>query len=344
MEKLGWNQHFATHFMPFESTAYVPARVTRVDRGIFTVIHKDGQCVVKVTGKFQFDATSRFDFPSVGDWVVLELQTEGQPGRIHALLTRKTSLSRKLSNDDTQQQTLAANVDTVLIVCGMDNEFNIRRIERALTLCYSGNVIPVILLNKIDLCDDVEEKIAQLRAIAPDVPIHPISVVKGIGLDALDTYLTFGQTITVFGSSGVGKSSLINHLIGEEKMLVQEIRASDSHGRHTTRHREMFSLPQGCVIIDIPGIREVSMWTDEEEGLQTSFQDIEEIASNCRFTDCQHIQEPGCAIKAAIESGELLESRMNNYRDMLLEVKQAEEKKARLAQKLQRKGKGRKGR
>lgn len=341
MENMGWNQHFAEHFEAFESTAYVPARVTRVDRGIFTVIHKDGQCVVKVTGKFQFDATSKFDFPTVGDWVVLELETSTQPGRIHTLLTRKSSLSRKLSSDNNQQQTLAANVDTVLIVCGMDFDFNVRRIERALTLCHSGNVTPVILLNKIDICDDVDQKVAQLQDIAPGVDICPISVTQNIGLDVVQNYLTAGQTVCVFGSSGVGKSSLINHLLGEEKMLVKEIRASDSHGRHTTRHREMFNLPQGCVIIDIPGVREVAMWTDDDDGLQTSFSDIEELAQNCKFNDCQHAQEPGCAIKAAIDEGELEASRMENYRDMLLEVKQAQEKKARIAKKLERKGRKR---
>ncbi len=344
MEHMGWNQHFAEHFKPFETTGYVPARVTRVDRGIFTVIHKDGECVVKVTGKFQFDATSKFEFPTVGDWVVLELETSTQSGRIHALLTRQSSLSRMLSKDDNQQQTLAANVDTVLIVCGMDFDFNVRRIERALTLCYSGNVTPVILLNKIDVCDDVDQKVAQLQDIAPDVAIYPISVTQHIGLDALQLYLSASQTICVFGSSGVGKSSLINHLLGEEKMLVKEIRASDSHGRHTTRHREMFSLPQGCVIIDIPGVREVGMWTDDEDGLQTSFSDIEALAQNCKFNDCKHAHEPGCAIKAAIDDGELEASRMENYRDMLLEVKQAQEKKDRLAKKLERKGKGRKRR
>ena len=342
MQKLGWNRHFEAHFAAFKSTAYVPGRVSRVDRGIFHVIHKDGQCVVKVTGKFQFEANSRFEFPSVGDWVVLELETENQSGRIHALLPRQTSLSRKLPGDDSQQQTIAANVNTAFIVCGLDGDFNIRRIERYITICYNGGTVPVIILNKMDLCNDLQEKMVQVREVACEIAICPISVTQNLGLEVLEQYLTLGQTVALFGSSGVGKSSLINYLVGEEKMLVKEVRESDSHGRHTTRHREMIRLAQGCVVIDTPGIRELGMWTDDEEGLQTSFQDIDSLAEQCKFRDCQHAQEPGCAIKQAIASGELPEARMNNYWQMLDEVKQAEEKKARIAKKADRKGRKKK--
>lgn len=338
MENQGWNQQFEDYFEQYKSMGYVPARVWRVDRGIFHVIHEQGQCVVKVTGKFQYDAQGKFDFPSVGDWVALEVETENLPGRIHGLLPRKTSLSRKLPNDQNQEQTLAANVDTAFIVCGLDHEFNIRRIERYLTVCYNGGPTPVIVLNKMDLCSDLDDKVAQLKEIAPGVAICPISVTQQTGLDAIENFLIPNHTIALFGSSGVGKSSLINYLADEEKMLVKEVRASDSHGRHTTRHREMIQLKRGCNLIDMPGIRELGMWTDEDDGMQVSFEDIETIAQGCKFSDCQHSREPGCAIKAAIESGELDEARFGNYLKMLDEVQQAEEKKARLAKKAEKKG------
>lgn len=326
LARLGWSRHLEEAFDPFKPDGLKPARVAREDRGAYLVLHGGGETVAGVTGRFRHAAVSRSDFPAVGDWVALEIAPHGQGDRIHALLPRKSCLSRRMPGPETQEQIIAANVDTAFIVCGLDGDFSLRRIERYITVGCNSGTFPVVVLNKIDVCADVEGMAAQVRSIAPGMPIFPVSAADKRGLDALEPYLASGQTVALFGSSGVGKSSLINCWIGQDQLEVQPVREHDSRGRHTTTHRELICLPQGGVVIDTPGMRELGLWADD--GLVSSFPDIDALAKNCRFRDCLHAREPGCAVNEAIGRGLLPAGRLKNYRTLERESQHMEKRQA----------------
>ena len=339
---LGWNGFFDQHFERFRNQGFVPARIVCEHRRIYTVYTEHGELAAEVSGRFRHTAESRSDFPTTGDWVVVKAQREQGRTIIHALLPRKSSFSRKavLRADHrgpgkTEEQVLVANVDTVFLVSGLDRDFNLRRIERYLTLAWDSGATPVIVLNKADVCEDVEAYVQEVDSIAFGIPIHPVSAITHQGLDALRAYLRHGQTVAMLGSSGVGKSTLINSLLGTERQQIGAVRESDGRGRHITMQRELILLPGGGLIIDNPGLRELQLWGDEE-GLKGTFADIEELAGLCRFRDCRHEREPGCAIQQALREGTLNPGRWQSYLKLKKELQFLairQDQKARLAEK-----------
>jgi ribosome biogenesis GTPase len=339
LTELGWNELFDRHFEQFRNQGLVPGRVARQHRQRYLVYGEYGELEAEVSGRFRHAARSRAEFPTVGDWVAVN----GRPGEgkatICALLPRNSGFSRKAvlsggmpdSGGETDEQVLAANVDTVFLVSGLDHDFNLRRIERYLTVAWDSGALPVILLNKVDLCADVQVRIKEVESVAFDVTIHPISATKNDGLDALQEYLVNGKTVTLLGSSGVGKSTLVNSLLGAERLKVGPVRAGDSRGRHITACRQMILLPTGGIVIDTPGMRTLSIW-GEEGGLKRTFDDIEELAVLCRFRDCRHEGEPGCAVQQALKDGALDVGRYRNYLKLQKELRHLAQRKDKKAQ------------
>jgi len=289
----------------------LPARVIRQDRSGYVLLSKTGRLSAKVAGKL-FLGGLKGMIPTVGDWVAIENRPEENTTIIRELLPRKTKFSRKAAGESLNEQVVAANVDIVFLVSGLDKEFNIRRMERYLTLTWDSGARPVIVLNKADLCEDVNGRLRQVESIAPGVDVYIVSAIQGKNIDNLRKYLSEGKTCTFLGSSGVGKSTLVNGLLGEERMKTGEIRADDSRGRHVTSHKELVFAPGGGMIIDTPGMRELQL-LGTDENLQGAFQDIKELAANCRFRNCSHQNEPDCAVREALESGELDKNRYLSY-------------------------------
>jgi len=299
----------------------VPARVTSESKGCYQVYSQYGELTAKISGRMRYEAGAENRYPAVGDWVVVRPLIDERKGTIHAALPRRSKFSRKVAGERTEEQVVSANVDTVFIVSGLDGgrNLNLRRIERYLTLARSSGASPVIVLNKVDLCPDVDVLIRNVEAVAGGIPIHPVSAKERTGLDALRNYLTEGNTAAFLGSSGVGKSALINALLGVEKQDTGEVRDDDRMGRHTTTKRELILLPAGGTVIDTPGMREIQMWADEDD-LQGAFSDIEMLAKRCRFSDCGHNVESGCAVRAAIDHGDLDPARLESYRKLQNEL------------------------
>ncbi|GAK61125.1 putative ribosome biogenesis GTPase RsgA 2 [Candidatus Vecturithrix granuli] len=343
LAQFGWNPFFEAHFSEYSAAGFMPARICSEHKQQYQVYTESGEYPAEVSGKMLYLADSRSDFPAVGDWVAVNSPENGGLAIIHAILPRKSCFSRKMasgrdrrSGGRPEEQVLAANVDTVFLVSGLDREFNLRRIERYLTLVYNSGATPVIVLNKADVCDDWEYCVAEVKAIAFDAPIHPISAKTQNGLDALRNYLQPGKTAALLGSSGVGKSTIMNALLGYERQRVQVVSAQVGKGQHTTTERELIPVPTGGLLIDTPGMRELQLWSSEEN-LKGSFEDIETLAVRCRFADCQHESEPGCAVRAAVETGELDASRLQSYRKLTQEVAYLEQRQDSSADYLERK-------
>jgi ribosome biogenesis GTPase / thiamine phosphate phosphatase len=317
--ELGWNGFFKEGFAPFLNQGLVPGRVF-LKKSIYQVWTENGELKAKVSGRFRYHAKGTEDFPTIGDWIAIEPDETGQSGIIHAVLPRKSKFSRKSAGTRTQEQVVAANIDTVFIVTGLDNDFNLRRIERYLTTIWESGAQPVVILNKSDLCLDVEEKRLEVESIAINVPVHFINTVTHDGIAAIYPYIIPGQTISILGSSGVGKSTIINRLLGAQVQRIGEVRKSDDRGQHTTTHRELFMLPGGGLVIDTPGMRELQLW-DGAEGIENVFQDLELLAEGCRFSDCQHETEHGCAVIDAVSKGGITQERFLSYKKLLNELK-----------------------
>ncbi|PSN18136.1 ribosome small subunit-dependent GTPase A [filamentous cyanobacterium CCP5] len=296
-------------------TGLVAARVVSEHRGAYRIWLATGEAAAQVTGSFRHSVEDALMFPAVGDWVVVEPHGENSPATIHQVLPRQSQFVRKAAGTVTTAQIVAANVDTVLLMVGLDGDFNLRRLERYLVTAWESGASPVIVLNKADVCTDLAAAIAQVEAIALGVPIHPISAATGQGLEPLDAYLVPGKTLALIGSSGVGKSTLTNHWLGHSQQATQAVRADDSRGRHTTTHRQLLPLPSGALLIDTPGMRELQLW-GTGAGLQETFADVEAIAENCKFRDCQHGLEPGCAVQAAIAAGHLSPQRLQSHQKL----------------------------
>ncbi|MBD2072552.1 ribosome small subunit-dependent GTPase A [Phormidium sp. FACHB-592] len=319
LEQLGWSDHFAASFVPYRQAGFTIGRVAVEYRNTYLLYTAQGEHFAEVTGKLRHQANGIQDFPTVGDWVVVQTRVAEARATIHAILPRRSKFSRNVAGNTTEEQMIAANVDTVFLVCGLDGDFNLRRIERYLILAWESGAMPVILLNKADLCPDVEERVAEVAAIAISVPIIVLSAADGQGMAALQPYLQPGQTIAVMGSSGVGKSTITNQLRGETVQAVQSVRQGDDRGRHTTTHRQLIPLPSWALIIDTPGMRELQVWSGAE-GLPETFADVEALAQQCRFRNCRHEQEPGCAVRQAIADGELDADRLLNYQKLQREL------------------------
>lgn len=312
VEKWGWDGDFEKAWRaqgPDEGM--VPARVTAEHRDLYTVVASDGEHPARLSGRFRHEAAHRCDLPTVGDWVAVEIPDKGGPAVVRGLLPRRSKFSRKVPGRQIEEQVVAANVDRVFLVNGLDGDFNVRRIERYLVLVHASGASPVIVLTKSDLQEDCGPFIAEAEAVAPGVPILAVSSLTGNGFQALDEWLAPRRTVALLGSSGAGKSSITNRLLGWEKQEVLPVREDDSRGRHTTTHRELFALPNGALIIDTPGMREIQMWGSE--GLEDAFPDIHALAGKCRFRDCRHEEEPGCAVREALGKGMLPEDRFSGF-------------------------------
>jgi ribosome biogenesis GTPase len=321
LEVLGWDERVAAAFAPHAARGLEPARVALEHQHIYRLYTRDGECLARVRGRMRHQAEAREAFPAVGDWVAIdgnETRTNSaeREAAIDAVLPRHSRFSRKSAGDLTEEQVIAANIDVVFLVSGLDHDFNLRRIERYLVTAWDGGAQPVILLNKSDLVPDAVARVDEVCAIASGAPVHAISTKDGTGLEVFDAYLRLGVTAAFLGSSGVGKSSLINALLGETRQRVADVREKDSRGRHTTTNRELLILPRGGLIIDTPGMREMQLW----EGTLDAFQDIQEIGTACHFRNCRHEQEPRCAVRAAADEGRLAPARLASYQKLQREL------------------------
>jgi ribosome biogenesis GTPase / thiamine phosphate phosphatase len=313
LERYGWNAEIARTYEAHDGLD--PGRVAVQHRGGWLVVTEDGELLADIAGRLRHEGLS----PVVGDWVAL------RGGRIEAVLPRVSAFSRKTPWTLVAEQVLVANIDTAFLVMGLDErDFSIHRLERYLTTAWESGATPVIVLNKADLAEDLGTQVGETESVAFGVPVHVVSAATGDGIDDLHPYLDGGRTAALLGSSGVGKSTIINRLLGDERLRTGELR-SDGRGRHTTTHRELIPLEGGGVIVDTPGLRELQLW-ESDEGLERAFADLSELAEQCRFADCRHEREPGCAVQEAIASGELPADRLESYRKLERELERLERK------------------
>lgn len=334
---LGWNDFFNDHFTQYKNKDLVESRVINKLNNNLIVRTLDKEYTAIVSGKFRYNANVISDYPAVGDFVAIKI-VDSNKAIIHACLPRKTAFvrkvpisgGRKIENGRIvggliEEQVIAANIDYAFIVIGLDENFNIQRIERYITLIYNSGAKPVIILNKLDVCSKIDEYILKVKKIAKDIDIYPVSVITKVNMEIFNNYLQVGKTIVLLGSSGVGKSSIINYL-ANIKQKVQEVSINTKKGKHTTTNAQLIFHNSGCMIIDTPGLKELQLWGDEEV-LNNSFDDIIEIANGCKFRNCTHELEPGCKIIEAINNGTLSKERFNSYKKQLDELQYLSKKK-----------------
>lgn len=315
--RIGWHENRESYLQQ-NHPGLSPARVVIEHKGSYKLLTGDGERTGEATGRLLHDAIVRADLPAVGDWLAIRLVAGERKAMIEAVLPRTSSFSRDIAGLTTEEQVLAANIDVVFVVAGLDGELNVRRVERFLTLAWESGAVPVVILTKSDLCDDVAAAIAVTEGVAPGVPVVPVSARAGTHLADVRTHIEPGQTIVVLGASGVGKSTLINRLLSHDVMPTDNVRWNGK-GRHTTTHRQLIPLPESGCVIDTPGLRELRLWS-ADHGIDTSFADITEIASACRFTDCSHDHEPDCAVMAAVADGELDRARLASFNKLQREL------------------------
>lgn len=331
LEAFGWNNDWASRFAPHAAAGLVPARVVcELRRKFYAVQTADGEVLGQCLGKFFHHAFAAEDFPAVGDWVAVRPRPGEARADIHAVLPRRTKFSRRAAGEEAAEQIVAANVDTVFLVSGLDRNYNPARVQRFLVAARESGAEPVIVLNKTDLHEDPEAVRREITALVPGVPVLLTSTETRRGLKALLAYAQPGRTVAFVGSSGVGKSSLVNALARDELLPTAEVREKDSKGRHTTTRRELVLTPSGALIIDTPGMRELQLW-EAGEGVAETFADIEALALRCRFSNCRHETEPGCAIRAALADGTLPAGRWASYRKLRAEQAAEGQRAARTA-------------
>jgi ribosome biogenesis GTPase len=314
LDSLGWDASFADAFLPFEHDGLVPARVAVEHRSEYVVYTEAGELRAELAGRLRQED----ERPAVGDWLAVAVRADEGRATIHAVLPRRSAFLRKVAWAETRPQVVAANVDVVFVVCGLDGNYNVRRIERYLTLAWESGAQPVVLLTKADLCEDVAGCVYEVESVAFGIPVHAVSAPHGDGVETVRSYIPHGRTAALLGSSGVGKSTLVNALVGEELLATRDVR-DDGRGRHTTSHRQLVPLPGGGLVLDTPGMRELQLW-EGEQGLHTAFEDVEALAAQCRFTDCAHGREPGCAVRAALAGGTLDVERYESWRKLEREL------------------------
>jgi ribosome biogenesis GTPase / thiamine phosphate phosphatase len=324
LASLGWNDGLSTLYETHAGDGSVPGRISVQHRGAYDVLTEHGELRCEVARRLVHEAAGPADLPVVGDWVVVSPGVEDGTGTITAVLPRLTKFSRKTAWQATEEQVLAANIDVAFLVASMNEDLSLRRLERYLILAWESGARPVILLTKADLHPAPEAAVAEVESVAGGVPVLAISSRTGQGVDAVEACLQPGVTAVLLGSSGVGKSTLVNTLIGEDLLETQEIRG-DGKGRHTTIRRELIQLPSGGLIIDTPGIREVQLWI-ADEGIEEAFDDVTSLFADCRFSDCAHDREPDCAVRAALADGTLPAERWESYLRLQAELAHLERK------------------
>ena len=311
LEALGWDDATASAFEQLQEDNLFPARVAAQHRGEYVLFCEDGDVRARAAGRLVYDREVGGELPAVGDWVGVR-----PPATIMSILPRRSAFVRKNAGNESVDQVLASNVDTAFLLAGLDDDFSLRRLERYLTTAWESGAQPVVVLTKTDLCAEVDAAVLQVESVAIAVPVHPVSNLSGEGLELLEPYLRPGSTAVLLGSSGVGKSSLLNRLAGRELMRTRAL-AADGTGRHTTTHRELVLLPGSGLVIDTPGLRELQFW---EGDVSAAFEDIEALAVECRFRDCAHVREPGCAVLRAVDEGVLELDRLRSWRKLQREL------------------------
>jgi ribosome biogenesis GTPase len=311
LDQLGWDAERASAFEQLQDDNLFPARVAAQHRGEFVLFAEQGELRARAAGRLFYEHDVGGQLPAVGDWVGVN-----PPATIAAILPRRSAFIRKNAGQDSTEQVLATNVDTAFLLAGLDDDFSLRRLERYITTAWESGAQPVVVLTKADLSPDAGAAVLEVETVAIGVPVHPVSNVTGEGLAALEPYVQPGRTAVLLGSSGVGKSTLLNRLAGDEVMLTREV-AADGTGRHTTTHRELVRLPGGGLVIDTPGLRELQFW---EGDVSAAFEDIETLAQQCKFRNCAHVSEPSCAVQAAVDDGTLELDRLRSWRKLQREL------------------------
>jgi ribosome biogenesis GTPase / thiamine phosphate phosphatase len=321
LARLGWTPAHEDQFAPHAADGLEPARVAVEHRDAYLLYTARGERPAELSGRLRHAVASRDELPAVGDWVAIADPEGAERALVQAVVPRRTKFSRMAANDHGQtiEQVVAANVDVVFLVAGLDGDLNLRRLERYLTLGWESGAAPVVVLTKADLCADVEGTKLEVESVAVGVSVHAVSNVTGEGIDALAAYFAGDRTVAALGSSGVGKSSLVNRLAGEDLMATGDVRA-DGRGRHTTTNRQLLVLPAGGLFLDTPGMRELRLW-ESEEGLAAAFDDVAAVAARCRFADCAHETEPDCAVRAALADGSLDPERLSSWRKLQNELR-----------------------
>lgn len=323
LRRMGWDDSREEEYRSRRSSALWPARVASQHRDLYTLWSASGEGAGQVAGRFR-QSSPNDAFPAVGDWIL----AEGPPkmGRMVEVLPRRSQFVRQSAGEKTGRQVVAANIDVVFVAMAAKHDYNLRRLERYLVAVWESGARPVVLLTKADLVQDAPGRLAEVEAVALGTPVHTVSSVRGVGVDAVRRHLSPAQTAAFLGSSGVGKSTLINVLAGEGIMATREVRSSDGRGRHATTHRQLILLPCGALVLDTPGMRELQLW-EGQESLESVFEEVEGLARRCRFGNCRHESEPGCAVRRALRQGALSADRYDSYLKLKRELAYQERRK-----------------